>query len=199
MNSFTSVPCFPYRNLLRPASIIRLFFNSFLTRENSFLGIKRLFILAIISLARPLRIVLADDDEDDRNLFKEAVEETASNVKVNIVKNGEELMRFLLKEGTQLPDIIFLDLNMPVKNGQECLEEIRGNNKLKHIPVIIYSTSSSRSHVDETFNNGANLYVLKPESFIDLKLIAKEIFSIDWSNPVKPRKEKFVLNIKKFL
>jgi len=89
----------------------------------------------------PLNIVLADDDEDDRMFFGEALEELALQVKVSLFKNGQELLDFLNLPNTVLPNLVFLDLNMPVKNGWECLREIRKNTKLKDLSVAIYSTS----------------------------------------------------------
>jgi CheY-like chemotaxis protein len=126
-----------------------------------------------------LRILLADDDPDDRELFTEAINEY--NADVDSVPNGVELMQ-VLNNNSARPDLIFLDLNMPEKGGKECLQEIRSNEKLKDIPVIIYSTSSSKKDIDETFELGANLYITKPSSFSDLRKTVKEIMSFDWSN-----------------
>jgi len=87
---------------------------------------------------------------------------------------------------------------MPLKNGQECLVEIRNSENLKHIPIIIYSTSRSREHIDETFINGANFYFPKPDSFRDLKTMMLRIFSLDWDDLMQPRKDKFILSINQF-
>ncbi len=171
--------------------LFRLFFKVSYPGKN-ISAIKKIIIMAVIAITRPLKVILADDDDDDRELFREAVEETTSGVKLTMVKDGEELMNELTVADAKLPDIIFLDLNMPVKSGKECLEEIKNNEKLRHIPIIIYSTSSRREEIEETFKGGANLYISKPDSFNDLKRIAKKVFSLDWKDFANPSKEKFV-------
>lgn len=117
----------------------------------------------------PLTIVIADDDDDDRKLFTEALDELKLKTSVFIVNDGVELMDYLNKEETLLPYLLFLDLNMPRKNGLQCLKEIRDSEKLKEIVVVIYSTSSSEKDIEETFNNGANGYLKKPNNFGMLK------------------------------
>lgn len=140
-------------------------------------------------------ILLADDDADDRFLFKEAVDETKDVVLVT-VKDGLELMNKLTKSTGELPDAIFLDLNMPFKNGHECLREIKDNEKLRSIPVIIYSTSTNKTQIDSTYKDGANLYIPKPDSFSMLKKIVQKVFSIEWAEyKPQPSKDKFVLSI----
>ena len=114
-------------------------------------------------------IVLADDDEGDRHIFKEALEELEIKHRVHIVNNGMQLMDYLTKKDTSLPDLIFLDLNMPYKNGMECLKEIRHNEKFKSIAIAIYSTSGSEKDVEDTFLSGANIYIKKPNNFAMLR------------------------------
>ena len=116
-----------------------------------------------------LYIMLADDDSDDRFFFSEVLEEY-KHVALESIEDGVKLMN-ALNSRAKLPDLIFLDLNMPGKNGVECLSEIRQQDKLKDIPVIIFSTSSSKKDIDETFDLGANLYITKPHSFKVLKNI----------------------------
>jgi CheY-like chemotaxis protein len=141
-----------------------------------------------------IKVLIADDDDDDREFFTEVVSEVAPRVTVKNVKNGAALMDYMNESGPGLPDIIFLDLNMPCKNGRECLKEIKKNEKFRHIPVIIYSTSSNIKDIENAYNDGADLYVTKPNSFSELKKIAKKVFSIDWSNLVlNHRIERFVL------
>ena len=139
-----------------------------------------------------LKIMLADDDEDDRDLFMEAVESPETSV--SIVPNGRHLMQALNATG-ELPHCIFLDLNMPEKGGKECLREIRNNERLKDLPIIIYSTSSNRKDIDDTFEMGANLYVCKPNSFADLTKTLKSILKINWSNCPTFDRGSFVFSI----
>lgn len=116
-----------------------------------------------------LYILLADDDADDRLFFKEAMEEINADNLISFVNDGSKLMYFLNQPGIRLPNIIFIDLNMPVKNGMECLKEIRANKRFKDIVIAIYSTSGSEHDIREAFVQGANIYIKKPNNFADLK------------------------------
>jgi len=116
-----------------------------------------------------MNIILADDDEDDRLFFTDAFEELKINTKVNTYNDGVELMDYLNTDDAILPDILFLDLNMPRKSGKECLIEIRDNEKFQNIAIAIYSTSSSEEDIEETFVQGANIYIKKPSDFTLLK------------------------------
>jgi CheY-like chemotaxis protein len=115
------------------------------------------------------QILLADDDEGDRLLFKDAFDELKVKHIVKMVDNGIELIAYLTKNDIVLPDIIFLDLNMPRKNGLECLKEIRTNEKFDKILIAVYSTSAAEIDINETFINGANVYIKKPNNFELLK------------------------------
>lgn len=115
-----------------------------------------------------IHILLADDDEDDRNFFKDAFEEIKINTDLDIVNDGQELMSYLTKPDVVIPHILFLDLNMPKKSGMECLSEIKQHEHLKDMVVAIYSTSSSEADIEETFVMGANIYIKKPNNFEEL-------------------------------
>jgi CheY-like chemotaxis protein len=117
----------------------------------------------------PFHILLADDDEGDRMLFKDAFSEMKIKTIVTTVNDGIQLMNWLNKEDNHIPYLIFLDLNMPRKNGLECLKEIRNTEKLKDILIAIYSTSDNEKDMEETFLNGANVYLTKPNDFNVLK------------------------------
>src|SRR5690349_19466865 len=108
-------------------------------------------------------ILFSDDDTDDALLFTQAADLLTSPILLSFAEDGEQLMRYLAKE--MLPDMIFLDLNMPVKNGFECLKEIRGDKKLDWLPVIVYTTSDSQNDIEACYDLRANLYVVKPTSF----------------------------------
>ena len=125
----------------------------------------------------PLIILLADDDESDRFLFKEAFEELKIKSVIHSVKDGIQLIDYLIEKNAELPHLIFLDFNMPRKNGLECLKEIRANEKFKQIPVIIYSTSASKNNIEDTFRNGANVYIKKPADFSILKKLLAKVVS----------------------
>ena len=143
-----------------------------------------------------LHILLADDDDDDRLFFKEAIEEVTAKTVVTTVKDGVELMNVLAQLDVHLPNLVFLDLNMPRKNGMECLTEIRRNNKLKNLTVAIYSTSAFDKDIEETFNRGANMYIRKPNDFDTLKNILAKVIHINWQHHTSGlNKENFLLSI----
>ena len=96
-----------------------------------------------------LHILLGDEDDDDRYFFAEAIQELSSSIKLSTANDGTELLRLFKNTIIELPDLIFLDLNMPRRNGLECLEELKQNVQLKNIPVIIYSTSSHPRQVKD--------------------------------------------------
>ncbi|HET8865997.1 MAG TPA: response regulator [Gracilimonas sp.] len=122
----------------------------------------------------PLRVLLTDDDEDDRLVFKEILQEMDKDIILHMMNDGKQLMDFLAKKNNPLPHIVFLDLNMPNMNGIECLKEIRSHEKYNDISIAIYSTSTSEKDIEETFLNGANIYITKPAAYSDLKKVLKK-------------------------
>lgn len=143
-----------------------------------------------------IRITLADDDEDDRLFFTDAFEELKINTIVNTVNNGRELLNYLEHPQTVLPNIIFLDLNMPILNGMECLKKIKQNDKFNDIAVAIYSTSASDQDVENTFVLGANIYIKKPSSFNELKKILSDVVIINWQYHTNDlNKDNFLLRL----
>lgn len=141
----------------------------------------------------PSNILLADDDDDDRLLFTDVLREYSKSSSVKFAYNGEHLMTMLRSEA--LPDVLFLDLNMPLKNGIECLEEIRGDEKLKNLPVVIFSTSSHPGTINQMYEIGAHLYVRKPNDFNNLRKVIHAVLKKDWGHVSKPPKEEFVLKV----
>lgn len=142
-----------------------------------------------------LRILLADDDVDDCDFFKDALGELEIAASLTVVGDGVQLMNFLALEGKNFPSALFLDLNMPLKNGHECLLEIRAIDKLKFMPVIIYSTSFNTDVVNALYSSGATYYIRKPAEFKSIKdVIQKSINLISGLNGAQPAKENFVVN-----
>ena len=145
---------------------------------------------------KPLYVLLADDDEDDRLIFKEALEDIKIKTIVTTVNDGIELMEYLTQDGVLLPDVVFLDLNMPRKNGMQCLEEIRNSPALKHLTIAIYSTSGAERDIEETFVMGANVYIKKPNDFSTLKKVVEEAMRINWQYHISgSNNESFMLSI----
>ena len=144
----------------------------------------------------PLHILLADDDQDDRLFFKEAFEEIKIKNHVKTVNDGVELMTHLTKPEIVLPHILFLDLNMPRKNGIECLMELKQIHYLKEIPIAIYSTSASEEDIEETFVKGANVYIKKPNDFTMLKKVLEAVITMNWQYQTSGlNRENFLLSI----
>ena len=114
--------------------------------------------------------LLADDDADDADIFCEALSRTASDAACQTAENGQELFHLLSKPGTTIPDIIFLDINMPIMNGCECLRQLKENTSYSNIPTIMYSTSSAKKDIDMAYRMGATLFLTKPE---DIRELAK--------------------------
>ncbi len=119
-----------------------------------------------------VRILIADDDEDDLLLIADAFEEARLTNPIDFVKDGEELMQYLRKEGQYagtddipLPGIILLDLNMPKKDGRTALKEIREDPKLHKIPIIVLTTSKSEEDILKTYDLGVNSFITKPVTF----------------------------------
>ena len=143
-----------------------------------------------------IHIILADDDEDDRLFFTDAFDELGMNTKVNTYNDGVDLMNYLNEEDAVLPQVLFLDLNMPKKSGIECLIEIKANNKMSEIAIAIYSTSASEKDIEETFVLGANIYIKKPSNFKQLKKVLSEVVSINWQYHTNSlNKDNFLLRL----
>jgi len=121
---------------------------------------------------RPIVIVIAEDDEEDRMLAREALAESRLANALYFVNDGEELMDYLYGRGRYAepdaaprPGLILLDLNMPRKSGREALEEIKSDPGLRSIPVVVLTTSKAEGDVYRSYNLGANSYIVKPVSF----------------------------------
>ena len=143
-----------------------------------------------------LQILLADDNEGDRIIFKEALQTARVKTNITVVSDGLQLMNYLNHEGNILPNLLFLDLNMPIKSGLDCLIEIRRNNRLSNLAVAIYSTSSSEENIEEAFVKGANIYIKKPTDFTVLRGILEQVLNLNWQYHTSGlKKENFLLNM----
>lgn len=126
-------------------------------------------------------IYLADDDEDDRELFVEALHEVDPSVILTQAEDGLQLMQILGTISDALPEVLFLDINMPGKSGLECLEEIRKqDSKLKEINIVILSTSNNPENIEKALQLGATFYAVKPNRFEELKSLVKIVLQMDW-------------------
>ncbi len=143
-----------------------------------------------------INILLADDDLDDCSFFEEAIKELEIDAGLQTVHNGVQLM-VKLQSKEVLPDILFLDLNMPRKNGFQCLEEIKRHSKLKSIPIIIISTSYDVEKANQLHKNEAHYYICKPINFSDLKIVIQHELNLtlhgEHSQTMQPARENFFL------
>ena len=138
--------------------------------------------------------MFADDDVDDCEYFKDALDEISYNVDLTVVNDGVQLMKTLLAPKDFRPDILFLDLNMPKKSGIECLEEIKSKKELDGIPIIIFSTSSDRAVIDKMYENGAHYYIQKPNQFSSLKKVIEKAITL-FNNGIKsPSMDRFIIH-----
>ena len=143
-----------------------------------------------------LYILLADDDIDDCIFFKEALSELQVSTNLIAVHDGEELMHLLADMNNPLPDVLFLDINMPRKNGFECLAEIKASSELKNMPVIIFSTSFEQEVVNLLFKSGAQYFIRKPSEFKQFKkIIQRTLAIIGQENVLQPCMENFVITV----
>jgi len=149
------------------------------------------------NLDKPITILMADDDADDRLLTKDALEENRLANDLRFVENGEELMDYLHHrnkyanpEDSPRPGLILLDLNMPKKDGREALKEIKADPDLRRIPILILTTSKEEEDIFRTYDLGANSFITKPVTFESLVSIIK-VLGTYWLKIVELPKESF--------
>lgn len=149
-----------------------------------------------LSIARPIKhVLLADDDIDDCAFFIEALEGYQESTSYTIVNDGDKLIDLLIIT-EQLPDVLFLDINMPRKNGFECLAEIKSNKKLEVIPVVILTTTFEKGVVDSMYQKGAHYFICKPAGYLQFnKIIQQSLNLLAAGNIAQPLKEHFVLTL----
>lgn len=137
-------------------------------------------------------ILLAEDDSDDVFLFQLALKEMPFPINMRHAENGEVLFT-LLKQ--YIPELLFLDIHMPCKDGVSCIIEIRKNREYDNLPVVMYTSHATENYVDDCFRNGANMYMVKSKTFKELVENLKTIFSFDWKKQMfYPPKQQFVLS-----
>lgn len=136
----------------------------------------------MVHLQRPRTVVMADDDADDCALMRDAFRESGFDGRLEVVGDGEQLLAYLRRcasERTRAPDaepaFVLLDLNMPNKDGREALAEIRADPALRHLPIVVFSTSAHPRDVLGSYQAGANSYIVKPSSYADIARLAREL------------------------
>jgi DNA-binding NarL/FixJ family response regulator len=137
-------------------------------------------------------IWLADDDQDDCEIFRDVINQILPGVTLRILPNGEELMNMLTT--AVKPDILFLDINMPRKDGLDCLLEIRAQRHFSRLPIIIFSSSKEPRYIDASYGYGANLYYSKPTSFQELIAGLSQLFKMNWNDPYTITSNHYINN-----
>lgn len=149
---------------------------------------------------KKLNVLLADDDVDDCLFFEAALKEFLLIETLTAVHDGEQLMQLLMNPEKELPHVLFLDLNMPRKNGFECLSEIKTSQQLKSLPVIMFSTSFEQEVVNLLYKNGAHYFIRKPSEFSQFKKIIQQTLTLmAEGNISQPTKDNFVLTLQNSL
>jgi len=143
---------------------------------------------------KQLKILLADDDIDDCNFFKDALDELELSAHFTMVHDGDQLMNYLSENADNLPHILFLDINMPRKNGIECLAEIKHHQKFKNLSVVMFSTSNSWDTINTLFKSGSNVYIHKPSDFTQLKEVIIHALPIAIEKVSSGQPLKYILN-----
>jgi len=129
------------------------------------------------------KVFLADDDQDDQELFQHALKEIDSSITCEIARNGFETIE-MLKGRKVLPDVIFLDLNMPLMNGFECLSKLKNDALLSMLPVVIFTTTKNPVEVQATHQLGANVFLTKPSTKQELRSKLERILRIDFKTGI---------------
>lgn len=136
-----------------------------------------------------LVVFYADDDQDDQDVFQDVIGEI-DNVELHTLDHGDELLHSL-QNPPPSPHVVFLDLNMPGKNGFEVLREIRSEERFKDLPVVILSTSDDEQSIAHSRQLGANFYITKPNSFSLLRNSVQHVLNTDWES-FEPDASNFV-------
>lgn len=133
----------------------------------------------LMNTMKAINILLVEDNEGDILLTLEAFKEAKIGHEISVVRDGKEAMDFLQHKGLYptavLPDLVLLDINLPKKNGHEVLKFVKEDKRLKHIPVIMFTTSSSRTDINLAYNEAANCYIMKPVDAEDFQAVISKI------------------------
>ena len=144
-------------------------------------------------MTQTMNILLADDDKDDCLFFSDILSTLSEDTSLTIVKDGEQLISQLAKNVENLPEVLFLDLNMPKKNGYDCLTEIKSHASMNKIPVIIFSTSYDEEKANQLYDNGAHYYICKPTNFRELQSAVQRALQLLQKSDARPPRQDFLI------
>lgn len=127
-----------------------------------------------------LSVILADDDEGNRIIFKKILKELKIGVKIQSFCNGENLMEYLNSQEALVPEILFMNYNISQKNSLECLSEIKTDFRFDNMVTAIYSEDLPENEIENVFINGANVFIKKKEDYVAMKKVLSEVITINW-------------------
>lgn len=138
-----------------------------------------------------MRVLIGEDDDDDFLIFSLAIEDVKLKIMLSRAVDGDSLMEMLHRE---MPDMLFLDLRLPGKDGRQCLQLIRADRKFDKLPVIIYTCLDDLKNIQYCYQEGSSMYTVKPNTVTELRVILERIFTIDWSRTLYyPPFDQYVL------
>ena len=141
-----------------------------------------------------LKILLVEDDNDDIQFFTEAIKKLEFKGEVTVVRTCDQLFAQLTSNGYF--DVVFLDINIPLSDGHQCLKKIKASDLFKDIPIIMFTGSSAESDIRDGYENGAHYHVVKPYAHSNYVESLKIVFKENWKEkPQRPAKENFVVNL----
>lgn len=127
-----------------------------------------------------LSVILVDDDEGNRIVFKKILKELKIGVKIQSFGNGENLMEYLNSQEAVVPEILFMNYNISMKNSLECLSEIKTDFRFDNMVTAVYAENLSESEIEDVFVNGANVFIKKKEDYSAMKKVLSEVITINW-------------------
>ena len=142
---------------------------------------------------KPQNIFLVDDDEEDRELFSEALSHVDETIRLTEMSSCFKLMETLDNPEAPIPDVIFLDVEIPKLNGLECLKKLKASNRTHDLNIVVLSTFSHPQYIEEAYKNGASHYYVKPTRFTKLKEIISDALEGNWKNRL-PNKKSYYIN-----
>lgn len=139
-----------------------------------------------------LNVLVAEDDLDDFEILSDAISDLPLKIVLSRAENGDVLMRLIHEK---IPDLLFLDIILPCRNGRDCIREIRSDKKFDALPIIIYTSLKDIDTIEFCYRWGTNFFVHKPHSFTDITEIVRKIFSINWKKiRYYPTRNEYVIN-----
>jgi Response regulators consisting of a CheY-like receiver domain and a winged-helix DNA-binding domain len=134
-------------------------------------------------------ILYVEDDCDDQTILQEVLAELRPNIKVDCTNDGNKLLDLLTK---QQPDLLLLDLVMPIKNGLECLVEIRKKREFERLPIVVYSAATNPRDIQVAYEMGANLFLIKSNSYRGLSASLAAVLDLNWNDPEAVKSQYFI-------